>query len=817
MSYGVKFELFFSDKNNRRLKVEILQKGFEPTGLKWDDISTNFEATDKLWDDQTESVSGLIGTDQPVKIEWDGDDDIYSPIIGSRCILNLYETDTTSYDEFYTADEREYIVKVLYYTPSGSNWENTEPQWEQFDQVYEAGFGDDIFYQPMWIGFLVVDRFQEQLISKPYPITLEAIDGLGTLEGFETPFDPDDTNATQSLFFSLKEILKLTGHEHQIFIANDTRKVGGATNDTIFHDILVSKYAFMNQNLIFKNAKETLVSILKATNSRIFQSYGRWYIVNNSSLIDNRVDQLAIAPVGDDTSIEPAAPVDPTQVISTPAMKIAGKTSVEEGTMFSFIGQITNNTASVPTAFTWTLKDGSGSVVLTESGTGPFPQIQFLSTLSMNGFTLELSILNSAGTGTVSNSPLTINVTSASTPSGGDVGGSITINTDANKLKNASVSPTFQFQNFLAGEVGNAYSMDFLVTPNAAYSLGSINDITVTGLSGTVTKTLSGANININVAGTLPSQGFIETMTISGGVGNTLFYNVNLTFDNNASNTQFFFGDSPSPFLATGIYAGTNPNFESRFPVGTFFEVKTRIAADTNYIFPSVDKLTATFTTGTDVIRTLDLIKADKSISGRDEVIITTKAKPSSTKILTADASITDTLTIAGGPIPNTPATSLDVTESSPTSIGTITVSNKTGFLRLIDILGVGTGVANNFANGLIAISIENSKLIESDTNNTPFTPIAIGSFPSIEIENTNTVVETNCSTQSTPATGGNSCSIVLDGSGDSRFINIGYQRSEGFATEGRRTADVVIRGGVSGTILMKFTIQQFIGTSQGL
>ena len=412
---------------------------------------------------------------------------------------------------------------------------------------------------------------------------------------------------------------------------------------------------------------------------------------------------------------------------------------------------------------------------------------------------------------------MTINVTSPTTPSGGDVGGRIQIIANSENLSNVSVSPQFQHQDFLAGEVGNAYSMDFLVTPNAAYSLGSINDITVTGLSGTVTKTLSGANININVSGTLPSQGFIETMTITGGVGNTLFYNVNLTFDNNASNTQFFFEDSPSPFLATGIYAGTNPNFESRFPVGTFFEVKTRIAADTNYIFPSVDKLTATFTTGTDVIRTLDLIKADKSITGRDEVIITTKAKPSSTKILTADASITDTLTIAGGPIPNTPATSLDVTEASPTSIGTITVSNKTGFLKLIDILGVGTGVANNFANGLIAISIENSKLIESDTNNTPFTPIEIGNFPSIEIQNTNTVIETNCSTQSTPATGGNSCSIVLDGSGDSRFINIGYQRSEGFATEGRRTADVVIRGGVSGTILMKFTIQQFVGTSQGL
>tara|TARA_R110002020_G_scaffold82173_2_gene203493 strand:- start:7260 stop:9665 length:2406 start_codon:yes stop_codon:yes gene_type:complete len=797
MAYGIKFELFFSDKNNRRLKVEILQKDFTGTGLKWEDISTNFEATENLWNDQTESITGLIGTEEPVKIEWDGDDDIYSPIIGSRCILNLYVTDTTSYDEFYTADEREYIVKVLYYTPSGSNWENTEPQWEQFDQVYEAGFGEDIFYQPMWVGFLVVDRFQEQVLSKPYPITLEAIDGLGTLEGFETPFDASDTNATQNLFYSLKEILKLTGHEHQIYIANDTRKVGGATNDTIFHDISVSKYAFMNQNLIFKNAKETLVSILKATNSRIFHSYGRWYIVNNSSLIDNRVNQLTIAPSGDDTAIEPATPVDPTEVISTPVMTIQGKASVEEGTMFSFFGQITNNSGSAPTSFTWTLPDGS-----TQSGTGPLPQIQFLATLSMNGQTIALSVLNSAGTGTVTNSPLTLGVTSPSTPTGGDVGGHIQIIANTDNLTNSTVSPQFQLQNFLAGEVGNSYSMDFLVTPNAAYSLGSINDITVSGLSGTVTKTLSGSNININITGTLPSQGFIETMTIIGGVDNTLFYIFKLNVVNNSTNTQIFAENSPS--VATSL------TFEKQLVIGTVFDTKIRVVADANFVFPSIDKIDATLTTGSKVKRVTSLVKAENSISGRDEIIVI--AEPISfNDLLQGGSTIEDILTITGGPINNVFATSLDITETDPTNIGTITVPNTTGYLRLIDILGVGTGINNAFANGLIAISIENAKRHHNNISDTPFGNVL---YPFIEVVNQNTIVSKDCSIQSVSGSGGKSCAFILDGSGDSRNIHIKYNKIEEFTVRGRFTADIVIRSGVSGTLLAKIPFQQFIGTT---
>ena len=125
----------------------------------------------------------------------------------------------------------------------------------------------------------------------PYPIKLEAIDGLGTLDGFDAPFDTTDNSTTTDLFYHLTEILKLTGHEHQIYISNDTRKDGGATNDTIFHDIVVDKYALFTKNLTFRTA-DVLKQILRITNSRIYHSFGRWYVVNNSTLIDSRINQL---------------------------------------------------------------------------------------------------------------------------------------------------------------------------------------------------------------------------------------------------------------------------------------------------------------------------------------------------------------------------------------------------------------------------------------------------------------------------------------------------------------------------------------------
>ena len=315
MAYGVKYELFFSDVVKRKMKIEILEK------------------------DYTGDVSSIIGTGQPAVIEWNADDDIYSPIIGSRCKLSFFVTDAVQYDEFYRSDERQYKVKILFYSSFGNNWEDEVGIWGAMDVIWNAELGEAFYYQPIWEGFLVVDRYQEAVVTAPYEIQLEAIDGLGTLEGFDAPINTSDTSNTESLFYYLKEILKLTGHQFDLYIANSIRKATSPPADqTIFHDIIINEYGLFNNNLTFRSAKDVLEAILKITNSRIFQSYGRWYIISNSNLIDNRIDTSGvidgIGPSDDDDTDDPVEPT-PDPVYDAPNISIVGEATMYDGTAYN--------------------------------------------------------------------------------------------------------------------------------------------------------------------------------------------------------------------------------------------------------------------------------------------------------------------------------------------------------------------------------------------------------------------------------------------------------------------------------------------------
>ena len=112
MAYEVKFRLEFSDDLENSKKIEILKNGYSDTGPVYD----------------------LIGTSDPVQISWDQDDNLYDPIIGSTCQINLFVTDTTNYDDFYIADEREYKIKISY-KDSNNNYYSIvgffTPQWAE--------------------------------------------------------------------------------------------------------------------------------------------------------------------------------------------------------------------------------------------------------------------------------------------------------------------------------------------------------------------------------------------------------------------------------------------------------------------------------------------------------------------------------------------------------------------------------------------------------------------------------------------------------------------------------------------------------------
>lgn len=240
MAYGVKFRLEFSDDNLKGKKVEILQDGY------------------------TGSVLDLVGTESPVEIIWDSDDDFYNPVIGSTCNINLFATDDTNYDDFYNADEREYKVKISYKDTSDA-------------------------YQTYWEGWLLVDQFKEAVTTTPFGLTLTAYDGLGSLEGYTAPIDLTSVSS-KDLMYYIYNILNNINLGFDIYISNDIQKNGAlATDYTIYDQATVSQTSFLKDGADLRTAKNVLEQILKFTNAKIFQSFGKWYIINNSSYSEQAV------------------------------------------------------------------------------------------------------------------------------------------------------------------------------------------------------------------------------------------------------------------------------------------------------------------------------------------------------------------------------------------------------------------------------------------------------------------------------------------------------------------------------------------------
>jgi hypothetical protein len=240
MAYTVKFRLEFSDNNLKGKKIEILQDGYSG------------------------SVLDLVGTSDPLIMSWEQDDDFYNPIIGSSCQINLFVTDDTNYDNFYESYEREYKDKISYKDSS------------------------DV-YQTYWEGFLLVDQFKEAVTTTPFPITLIAYDGLGSLNGFTMPIDLTSTSS-KDLMYYIYNILNNLDLGLDIYVSNDIQKDGALASDyTIYDQSTVSPNAFLKDEAGLRTAKDVLEQILRFTNARIFQSYGRWYIINNSSYSEQSV------------------------------------------------------------------------------------------------------------------------------------------------------------------------------------------------------------------------------------------------------------------------------------------------------------------------------------------------------------------------------------------------------------------------------------------------------------------------------------------------------------------------------------------------
>ena len=239
MAYGVKYRLEFADIKGNKRKVEIFKNGY------------------------TGGVLPMIGTGEPVEIEWKAEEDLYEPLIGSLCTLNLLVTDDVTYDDFYLFDEREYKV-VVYFEASAGSW------------------------QTYWSGWVVNDLYSQALVSTPYSLSITATDNLGQLDGYDT-WMPDVNVDNQTLWKFMWNALANLQLGYDIYISNDLRISTDSAWKNVFDQITIKKSGFYNNSYIINDSKMTLRSILLGFNCRIFQSFGRWYIVNCSSYGDQRI------------------------------------------------------------------------------------------------------------------------------------------------------------------------------------------------------------------------------------------------------------------------------------------------------------------------------------------------------------------------------------------------------------------------------------------------------------------------------------------------------------------------------------------------
>jgi hypothetical protein len=332
MAYGVKFRLDFDDVLGNGKRIEILKDGY-------------------VGDPSFYPVYPLIGRGDPVLIKWDADDDFYSPIIGSTCTLNLFQTDDTQYDTFFDAEEKEYKVVIstaqtvsdIYkervqqdggFVEAKSCIDSTITGYYDTESYFNKRVLDDggvtenldcigevltverrNIFTTYWAGWLVTDQVSEVMAPNPQPLTLTALDGLGTLDNY----NPVVETSTSTIIDRIAEALNEIDLDLDFYVNNDIKQyvthpyftdvyypIEQYEDNNYYYDTAREglKYEIFDKDYNIYNSKEFLELILQNINARVYQSNGKWVIANNSTYSEIRV-QDDVQEILQDTSTLP--------------------------------------------------------------------------------------------------------------------------------------------------------------------------------------------------------------------------------------------------------------------------------------------------------------------------------------------------------------------------------------------------------------------------------------------------------------------------------------------------------------------------------
>ena len=385
------------------------------------------------------------------------------------------------------------------------------------------------------------------------------------------------------------------------------------------------------------------------TNSRIYHSYGHWYIVSNSNLIEKDIDQLAICPSGADIVIDPDPIGDPANTIQIPVVKIYTNSSdvssftYSDGQTLYFRGE---NTGSPHTSYTFdvdgsTVKTGGTETPFLDSRNANFAPLGLDST--NNGDVVRVTMTNSAGS---ANDSVTLVRTTDDPPPPPtcQLDGNITFTPSLIAL-NARIEPTQDVIPITGSDNDNNVTItgEFTLIPDVDFQLPAISDIQITGV--TIGSTMRNQEITDNGDGTYSVKPFVTATCGSSNYTFTLSaatkrkeYTTTINFTNSSSNTSL----SASSLTFTNP-AQPNPN--------AGFEGNVILSANSGFYFNSLSDISLAITTGVN-----DLAVSKKFVTGTENQI---EIKVSGIVSFGTTTNKTDTITITETPFNDGDATGI--------------------------------------------------------------------------------------------------------------------------------------------------------------
>ena len=238
-----------------------------PTPTKWQlDILRSYDDADPVPSWFSDPVVNLIGSSDPIEIEYQRDWDVYKPIQGSEAVVNLIVESAGQYIDLNAGTPFEWQVR-LRYRDSGNT------------------------LQPFWCGYINPVDGNESVSTFPFEIGYTALDGLGLLEQRSVPPIEDTVSGIFngrndiSIFSVVQYALRQTGLGLDVYVDSG---IENSTGDALINT-MIDPYSFYEDedktNLV--TLKDALEGILSTYNCKVIQAKGRWYIYNASTLKDS--------------------------------------------------------------------------------------------------------------------------------------------------------------------------------------------------------------------------------------------------------------------------------------------------------------------------------------------------------------------------------------------------------------------------------------------------------------------------------------------------------------------------------------------------